>query len=103
VALLATNPARIFGLYPRKGIISVGSDADIVLYDPRPQRQITSADLHMGLDYTIYEGWTCVGAPVMTILRGQVVVEDGKYVGTPGQGEFLKRQVSPEVLAGRLG
>ncbi|MBI2917030.1 MAG: dihydropyrimidinase [Chloroflexi bacterium] len=102
VEMLCANPSRIFGLYPRKGTISVGSDADIVLYDPKPHRKLTSSDLHMGLDYTVFEGRTVVGAPTMTIVRGEVAVERGKYVGTPGKGEFLKREIGKEVLGGKL-
>ena len=101
VELLSTNPARIFGLYPKKGIISPGSDADIVLYDPEPRRTLTSGDLHMGLDYTIYEGYPLRGAPVMTILRGEVSVERGTYVGTR-RGQFLKRVIGRAVLSGQL-
>ena len=92
VQLVSTNPAKVFGLYPEKGIISVGSDADMILFDPVPKKQITSGDLHMGLDYTIYEGWTFTGALVMTILKGKVIVEQGRYVGSLGDGEFLRRK-----------
>jgi dihydropyrimidinase len=101
VELLSANPARIFGMYPKKGTLSPGSDADIVLYDPKPKRKITSADLHMGLDYTIYEGWTFVGAPVMTLVCGEVAVEKGQFVGTR-RGKFMKREISREILQGRL-
>ena len=101
VELLSTNPARLFGLHPRKGTIAPGSDADIVLFDPDSRRTITSGDLHMGLDYTIYEGWTVKGAPVMTIVRGEIAVERGEHVGTR-RGEFLPRSIAREVLKGGL-
>ena len=101
VELLSAHPARLFGLYPRKGTIAPGSDADIVLYDPEPRRRITSDDLHMGLDYTIYEGWTVTGAPVMTIVRGEIAVERGEHVGAR-RGKFLPRTIAREVLDGRL-
>ncbi len=101
VEMLCANPARIFGLYPRKGTISVGSDADIVLYDPKPKHVLTNSDLHMGLDYTVFEGRTMVGAPIMTIAHGEVAVERGKYVATPGKGEFLKREIGKGVLGGK--
>ncbi len=98
VELVSSNPAKVFGLYPQKGTISVGSDADIVLFDPKPVRKVTSRDLHMGLDYTVYEGWTFVGWPAMTIARGKVIIEDGRYVGSLGNGEFLKRRIGKEIL-----
>ncbi|MBI2934192.1 MAG: amidohydrolase family protein [Chloroflexi bacterium] len=89
VGLVAANPAKIFGLYPRKGAIAPGSDADIVLIDPRLKKTVTNADLHMGVDYTIYEGMTFTGAPVMTIARGKVIVEKGSFLGSLKDGEFL--------------
>ncbi len=98
VELISTNAAKIFGLYPRKGTIAPGSDADIVLFDPRVKNKVTNAGLHMGLDYTIFEGWTFTGSVVMTILRGKVIIQEGKYTGSIGDGQFLKRKNSADIL-----
>ncbi|MGL4496773.1 MAG: dihydropyrimidinase [Beijerinckiaceae bacterium] len=95
VALTATNHAKLYGLYPRKGTIAVGCDADIVLWDPNRKETIRQAALHHGADYTPWEGFAVTGWPVMTIARGHVVVDDGKIVGKPGAGAFLKRDISP--------
>jgi len=91
VALTATNHAKTYGLYPRKGSIAIGADGDIVLWDPTITRRIAHADLHDGSDYTPYEGLKVTGWPVTTIVRGQVVVENGKLVGAKGGGSFLPR------------
>ncbi|MDP2937204.1 MAG: dihydropyrimidinase [Dehalococcoidia bacterium] len=93
--LLATGPARIFGLYPKKGVIAPGSDADLVLLDPAVRRTIRLADLHLPNDYTIYEGWEVEGRPVMTILRGNVIVENGQLVDQTPRGRFQPRAPFP--------
>jgi dihydropyrimidinase len=90
VALTATTPARMYGLYPRKGTIAVGSDADIAIWDPHREITIANSRLHHNVDYTPYEGMTVRGWPVMTLLRGEVVCDDGRLTGTPGRGRFLK-------------
>lgn len=95
VALTATNHARTYGLYPRKGTIAVGSDADIVLWDPARKEVIRQEILHHGCDYTPYEGFEVVGWPVLTMVRGTVVAREGKLVGTRGFGEYLRRDLSP--------
>ncbi len=95
VALTATNHARMYGLYPKKGTIAVGSDADIVLWDASRQETIRQEILHHGSDYTPWEGYAVTGWPVMTIAGGQVIVDDGKVSAMPGQGRFLKRAISP--------
>ncbi len=95
----ATNPARIFGLYPRKGIIAVGSDADLVLIDPRAQMRVAPETLHMQVQYSPYAGWELVGLPTTTISKGRVIVDDGQFLGKPGDGSFLERSIAPEVLA----
>ncbi len=93
VAITATNHARLYGLYPRKGTIAVGSDADIVLWDPTLQRTIRQADLHHGSDYTPWEGFAVTGWPVMTILRGQVIVEAGTLADSARHGQHLSRDL----------
>ena len=90
-ALTATNHARAYGLSPRKGSIAVGADADLVLWDPAITRKIAHADLHDGSDYTPYEGIEVTGWPVLTMLRGTVVVENGKLAVAKGCGSFLPR------------
>jgi len=90
VEVVSTNVARIFGIYPKKGVIAVGSDADIVIIDPHKKHSLNAADLHMKMDFSPFEGMETTGWPVMTILRGKVIVENEKYLGTPGEGEFVK-------------
>ena len=91
VDALATAPARIFGLYPRKGVIAEGSDADLVVFDPAGETTISAATHHMRVDYNPYEGRTVRGAIDLVLSRGEVVVDAGRYVGAPGRGRFLKR------------
>jgi dihydropyrimidinase len=95
VALSATNHAKIYGLYPRKGSIGVGFDADIALWDPNRKETIRQEILHHGADYTPWEGFEVTGWPVMTIARGEIVARDGKVLGKPGQGKVLERGLSP--------
>ena len=90
VALTATNAAKIYGLYPRKGTIAVGSDADIAIWDPEREVTISTGMLHDNMDYTPYEGRRVKGWPVTTLSRGEVVWDDGKVLGQPGRGRFLK-------------
>jgi dihydropyrimidinase len=90
VALTATNPARMYGLYPKKGTLGVGSDADLVIWEDRRKVTITNALLHHDVDYTPYEGIEVTGWPALTLSRGEVVWEEGKFRGRPGRGEFLK-------------
>jgi dihydropyrimidinase len=99
VDLLATRPAKLFGLYPRKGTIAVGSDADIVVFDPRRRETITAAAQHSRSDYNLYEGTEVVGAPEVVLLRGNVLVENGELVATPGTGQFVRRARFGEELA----
>ena len=89
VALTATNPARIYGLYPRKGTLAIGSDADIVLWDPKRVATIRNDLLHHAVDFTPYEGTSVTGWPVTTISRGEIVWHEGEVRGMPGRGEFL--------------
>jgi dihydropyrimidinase len=97
--VFSTNPAKVLGMYPQKGAILPGSDADLVLWDPALQKTIRLADLHHDSDYSIWEGWQVQGWPVMTILRGQVVVEGGQLLGRPTDGRFVKRKLQPEMLS----
>ncbi|QEM82823.1 dihydropyrimidinase [Halomonas binhaiensis] len=90
VALTATNPAKIYGLYPRKGTIAIGSDADLTLWDPQARTTVTNSELHHAVDYTPYEGLELMGKPMMTLCRGLVVSRDGELTGEVGYGRFLK-------------
>jgi dihydropyrimidinase len=89
VDISATAVAKLFGLYPRKGIIAIGSDADIVIIDPNLKRKVTLPDLHSNCDYSIWNGWEFDGFPVMTMVRGNVLVEDGVWTGPEGIGQFI--------------
>jgi dihydropyrimidinase len=91
VELLSTNPARYFGLYPRKGTIAVGSDADIVVFDPERKVTISAATHHSKSDYNLFEGTEVTGAPEVVLLRGRVLVEGDELVAQPGVGEFIPR------------
>jgi dihydropyrimidinase len=93
----STNAARILGLYPRKGVIAPGSDADLCFIDPTINRILTRADFHVS-DYSPWEGWMAAGWPVTTILRGRVIVEDGRFSGEPGGGKVVPRKIDPVVL-----
>jgi dihydropyrimidinase len=99
VELLATNPARLFGLYPRKGTLAVGSDADIVVFDPDRKVTISAASHHSRCDYSLYEGTEVLGAPELVLLRGNVLVENGELVASPGIGQFIARAKFGEQLA----
>jgi dihydropyrimidinase len=91
VETCATTPARMFGLYPRKGTIAPGADADIVVYDPAARQTLSAATHHMNVDYSAYEGMEITGRAEVTISRGRVVVRDGEFAGPPGHGSFLPR------------
>jgi dihydropyrimidinase len=91
VQLTATNPAKLFGLHPRKGSIAIGADADLVLWDAAKQVTLTNTLMQHAIDYTPYEGMQVTGWPVATVLRGQVVMQDGKVTAEPGSGQFLAR------------
>jgi dihydropyrimidinase len=94
VEVIATTPARMFGLFPHKGLIAPSADADIVIYDPRSTRAISSDTHHMNVDYSAYEGLETVGVVRTVLSRGAMVVDDGHYVGTTGAGRFLRRSLN---------
>ena len=92
VEVVSTNPAKLFGIYPQKGCIAAGSDADLVVIDPKIRKKITKGELHENTDYTPFEKIEIIGCPVMTISRGEIIVKDNKFIGQKGRGKFLKRK-----------
>ncbi|MCH7765812.1 MAG: dihydropyrimidinase [Acidobacteria bacterium] len=92
VELVSTTPAKLFGLYPRKGTIAVGTDADLILFDPNKEETISAKTHHMKVDYSMFEGIRVKGVPRQVLVGGRLVIDNGKFVGKPGQGQFLKRQ-----------
>jgi dihydropyrimidinase len=99
VDLVATNAAKIMGLYPRKGVLAVGSDADIAILDPSRRGVVRKEDLHE-TDYTPWEGHDIFAWPVMTILRGTIVVDGDRFLGREGAGTYLKRKIAAEIVHG---
>ena len=95
VELVATAPARMFGLYPRKGTIAPGSDADLVVFDPTVERVLSASTHHMRVDYNCFEGMRVRGRPEVVMQRGEVLVEGDRFHSRPGQGRFLKRGPFP--------
>jgi len=91
VELVSTTPARIFGLYPQKGTVAIGSDADLVIFDPKRQHTISAKTHHMRVDYSMFEGTTVTGMPDIVLSRGRVIVDGEKFLGKAGAGNFLKR------------
>jgi len=91
VEIISTAPAKLFGMYPRKGAIAVGSDADLVVYDPNRKHVISAATHHMDVDYSCYEGRTVQGGSDIVMSRGSVVVRDGQFTGKKGAGQFIRR------------
>jgi dihydropyrimidinase len=98
VALTSTNPAKIFGLYPRKGALLPGSDADIVVWDPEKKVRYGVALSHQRTDYNLYEGWELTGYPEKVFLRGKLIVDGDRWLGKAGDGQFLPRQPGAPVL-----
>ncbi len=98
VELMSTNPAKIFGLYPRKGTIAVGSDADIVVWDPKKRETVSARTHHMNVDYNLFEGRKINGGPEKVFLRGKQIVDGDRWLGQMGQGQFLKRNAHAAVL-----
>jgi len=98
VELTSTTPARMFGLYGRKGVIAPGADADIVVYDPQATQTISAETHHMNVDYSAYEGMEITGRVETVLSRGSVVIRDGSFHGKPGHGRFLRRDLSQYLL-----
>ncbi len=98
VEVISTNAAKIFGFYPKKGVIAPGSDADIVIIDPDKKHSLNAADLHMETDLSVFEGREVTGWPVMTILRGKVIAENDRFIGKPGDGQFVKGTLQNSLI-----
>ncbi|MGO0061223.1 dihydropyrimidinase [Brevibacillus fluminis] len=92
VDIVSTRSAKLFGLFPQKGTIAIGSDADIVIFDPNQERTISAKTHHMNVDYNPFEGMRVTGAPVSVLSRGEFVIREQQFVGTPGNGQYLKRK-----------
>ena len=92
VDLVSTAPAKMFGLFPDKGTVAVGSDADLVVFDPKMSFRISAKTHHQNVDYTPYEGYIGHGRPTVVISNGNVIIQDGKFLGKKGVGRFLKRK-----------
>ena len=103
VQLWATNPAKLFGLYPRKGTIAIGSDADIVIFDPEKKATMSVKTHHSTCDYNLFEGTEVTGMPEMLISRGTVVVDGDELKVQPGHGQFIKRSAFNERLSPHEG
>jgi dihydropyrimidinase len=97
VDIISTAPAKLFGMYPQKGAIAAGSDADIVIYDPNAKRTISAATHHMDVDYSCYEGRSVQGRADIVMSRGAVIVRDGEFTGRRGHGRFIKRATADHV------
>ena len=91
VELVSTTPAKLFGMYPRKGALAVGSDADIVIWDPDAEHTISAATHHMRVDYSMFEGFQVTGNARQVLSRGEVIIDNGKFLGKPGRGHYLRR------------
>ena len=98
VETIATTPARMFGLYPRKGVIAPGSDADVVLYDPNGRTRISVDTHHMNMDYSAWEGWEIAGKVDTVISRGEVISRGGDYTGRAGRGKYVPRGLSDYLI-----
>ena len=100
VQVVSTGPAKIFGMYPRKGVIAVGADADIVVYDPNRSHVLSASTHHMDVDYSCYEGMMVQGGSDVVLSRGMVVVKDGEFTGRKGHGTFVKRGLADYARLG---
>jgi len=93
VEVVSTTPAKIFGLYPRKGVLAPGADADVVIWDPKARHTISAATHHMRVDYSMFEGFEVVGNARTVLSRGDVIVDGGRWEGRAGRGRYQKREV----------
>ena len=91
VEITSTTPARIFGMYPKKGEIAPGSDADLVIWDPKAPYTISAKTHHMRVDYSMFEGFQILGNAQTVLSRGEVIVDRGKWLGKAGRGQYLRR------------
>jgi dihydropyrimidinase len=98
VDVCCTNAAKLLGMYPKKGVLAPESDADIVIFDPKLEKTLSCNDLHMGSDYTIYEGMKVTGYPITVISKGKVIIEDEAYTGKVGDGEYIHRVIDDEII-----
>jgi dihydropyrimidinase len=98
VELCCTNPAKIFGMYPRKGTLAVGSDADVVIWDPAMKKTMGVATSHQRTDYNLFEGWTVTGWPEKVFLRGNLLVDGETWNGEPGGGQWVKRATHAPII-----
>jgi dihydropyrimidinase len=98
VEIVSTNPARMFGLWPKKGTVAVGSDGDLVLFDPEGETTLSAASHHMKVDYNPYEGRVVRGSPAVVLSRGEVVVDHGNFTAKKGRGNYVKRQAGPPLV-----
>ncbi|MCZ0954577.1 MAG: amidohydrolase family protein, partial [Rhodospirillaceae bacterium] len=92
VELMAEKPAKIFGIYPRKGVLQEGADADVLIFDPTREHEVRAVTQHTKTDYTMYEGRRCLGAPELVMQRGEVLLEDGDLLVTKGRAQFLEAE-----------
>ncbi|MNC52913.1 D-hydantoinase [compost metagenome] len=91
VDLCSTRASKLFGLFPQKGTLAVGTDADIVIFDPAMERELSAATHHMNVDYSAFEGMQVQGCPVTVLCRGEYVIRDQQFAGKPGAGQYVKR------------
>ncbi|MCH8300931.1 MAG: amidohydrolase family protein, partial [Candidatus Marinimicrobia bacterium] len=98
VEITSTNPAKTFGMYPRKGVIAEGSDADLVIWDPEKEHTISVETHHMNIDYNLYEGMEVKGVPEVVFSSGRIVIENGEFKGKVGAGNFIRREAILSVI-----
>lgn len=107
VDIVSTQAAKLFGIFPQKGTIAVGSDADIVIFDPNAKRSISANTHHMNVDYSAFEDMKIVGEPISVLCRGHFIIKDKQFVGTLGSGKYLKRrkfnqEITPTVSQAKI-
>jgi len=98
VELVSTTPARMFGMYGRKGVIQPGADGDVVIYDPKGHTSISAKTHHMNMDYSAWEGYEIDGHVDTVVSRGKVIVDGNAYLGAKGDGKFIKRGLSQYLI-----